>query len=429
MIISNKNNRIEKLALNFMLIFGLFSSYIEFSQIWNVLLLFIFILILAISKDFRTSILNNSSIPFFTIIFFVLLIINIFNSQSYGYIIGNLTQLIKVVIILIIICGIANEDNYIFKDFMMSKFKLINFMWMLNIIVLFIQEKGTGFLIKSKWLAINSYYPDQCSGLFGNSGTHILALFSIFVFVYNSFYITYKENKKNIGLLTAYNYITMIIMLLLSTKNDNNSIFILYLIFICFYFFAKSISQKTQLIKKIINILTYTIISFCILLIIYKIPVINEFINNTLLTRISLVFDDNQNALGSNERLAIYYYSLNNSNGWKMGNGISSWPFDQPNYMGFVHFGLSSIGTITMLGGIWLYIYMLFYYSRIFLGKVKWNEKSIIIYLINILILVILSIFTVILTSGILIFWLALIMNMINKIALNFEKGNIYGRK
>lgn len=429
MIISNKNNRIEKLALNFMLIFGLFSSYIEFSQIWNVLLLFIFILILAISKDFRTSILNNSSIPFFTIIFFVLLIINIFNSQSYGYIIGNLTQLIKVVIILIIICGIANEDNYIFKDFMMSKFKLINFMWMLNIIVLFIQEKGTGFLIKSKWLAINSYYPDQCSGLFGNSGTHILALFSIFVFVYNSFYITYKENKKNIGLLTAYNYITMIIMLLLSTKNDNNSIFILYLIFICFYFFAKSISQKTQLIKKIIKILTYTIISFCILLIIYKIPVINEFINNTLLTRISLVFDDNQNALGSNERLAIYYYSLNNSNGWKMGNGISSWPFDQPNYMGFVHFGLSSIGTITMLGGIWLYIYMLFYYSRIFLGKVKWNEKSIIIYLINILILVILSIFTVILTSGILIFWLALIMNMINKIALNFEKGNIYGRK
>lgn len=311
----------------------------------------------------------------------------------------------------------------------MSKFKLINFMWMLNIIVLFIQEKGTGFLIKSKWLAINSYYPDQCSGLFGNSGTHILALFSIFVFVYNSFYITYKENKKNIGLLTAYNYITMIIMLLLSTKNDNNSIFILYLIFICFYFFAKSISQKTQLIKKIIKILTYTIISFCILLIIYKIPVINEFINNTLLTRISLVFDDNQNALGSNERLAIYYYSLNNSNGWKMGNGISSWPFDQPNYMGFVHFGLSSIGTITMLGGIWLYIYMLFYYSRIFLGKVKWNEKSIIIYLINILILVILSIFTVILTSGILIFWLALIMNMINKIALNFEKGNIYGRK
>ena len=426
MIISNKNNRIEKQVLNFMLIYGLFSSYIEFSQIWNIIILFLFILIIMLSKDFRNSIIKNSNIILFTLVFLTLLGINILNSSSHGYIVGNLTQLTKCVIILLIICGIAHENNSVFKDFLLKKFKLINFMWIINIIVLFIQERGTGFLIKNKWMAINSYYPDQCSGLFGNSGTHILALFSVFVFIYNSFYITYKKNRKNISLITAYNYITMIIMLLLSTKNDNNSIFILYIIFICFYFFAKSISKKTQLLKKIVKVISYTFVGFLVLLVIYKIPNINTFINETLFARINQVFSDNGNALGSNERLAIFYHALNNGNGWKMGNGIDSWPFDQPNYMGFVHFGLSSIGTITMLGGIWIYIYMLFYYSKIFLGKIKWDMRSIIISLTNVLILVILSIYTVILTSSILILWISLIMSIINKVAFNFEKEDTY---
>lgn len=429
MIITNKNNKYEKYILNFMLIYGLFSCYIEFFEIWNLLLVAAFIFLLIISKDFRRSLTNKPGLFILTMLFIFFLFINVLNSTNNEYIISNLTQLAKVLIIFMIICGIAYENNNVFKNFMLDKFKLINLMWILNIIILFIQEKGTGFLIKSKWLAINNFYPDHCSGLFGFSGTHILALFSIFVFIYNNFYITYKENKKNNRLIIIYNIITMVIMLILSTQNDNNAIFLLYFIFLCFYLIEKSQSQKKQLIKKVMNIIGYIAIVLFTLVLIYKIPLINEFINNTLFERMDKVFSDNKSANGSNERLAIFYYSLTDADGWKLGSGIGSWPFDQPNYMGFVHFGLSSIGTITMLGGIWTYIYMILYYSRILIGKNRWNRKKLIIYIINVFILTILSIFTTILTSGILVFWLTLIMTIINSIAFNFEEGEVNEKK
>lgn len=58
-------------------------------------------------------------------------------------------------------------------------------MWIVNLFVLGLQVAGTGFMIKASWMAANSFYADNCTGLFGGSSTHVVMLFTIFITIYN----------------------------------------------------------------------------------------------------------------------------------------------------------------------------------------------------------------------------------------------------
>lgn len=418
MIISNKNKKVEKFFLNFILIMGLLSSYVEFFQIWNLILLISFIIVLLLSSDFRKSYINNVKGVLFLILILIFIFFNIMFTNEKTFVLGNFLQLLKTFIIASSIMAISQEDNSFFKDFILNKFKLLNFFWIANLVVLILQCLGTGFMIKSSWLSINSYYLDQCSGLFGNSGTHILALFSVFIFIYNMYYVenSNSKHKKNINI---YNIITAIIMIICSTFNDNNAIFILYGLFISLYYISMLFYQKKTLSKKMIKIIFLTTVAIVTLVIIYNIPIINSYINNTLLKRIDLLLlKNNQSALGSNERLAIYQYALDHEYGWKLGTGFGSWGFDMPNFHGFPHFGISSIGTITMLTGIWFYLLLTFMFSRIFSGKI--NIKFLFYFILIAFLIVILSIFTPIMTTGILIIWCSLIFSLVYE----YKKGS-----
>ncbi len=412
MRINNKENKIEKLMLNYLLIMGLIGRYIEYSFLWNFGFLMLFLLIFLLSSDFRHSFFSGRKILLFMMLFF-LLFMNATLNDFGDYFFSNLFQIIKVVLLGTTIVSIASEDNLVFEEFINKKIVLLNVFWILNIISLFLQEMGTGFLIKQSWIESNPYLIDHWCGLFGNSGTHVLAIFSIFIFWVDLYYLRLPV-CKNRRLIRAYLFITTSLMFLLSITNDNKSLFILFFIFLIYYILCKIFVKKNNIVIKFVKILSYTLLIFIVLSLLIKIPAVNNLYYNLSKTINSLI-SFNSNAYGSSERLLIFVNSLQNGFGWGFGKGFGAWSLDSPNYLGFTHFGISSIGTIVTLCGIWFYSILVLFWASVFSSIRISKNRKLIINLLNIIILVVMSIYTTIFTDSYLIIWCSLLFCVLIK--------------
>ena len=86
-------------------------------------------------------------------------------------------------------------------------------------------------------MAANSFYADNCTGLFGGSSTHVVMLFTIFITIYN---LECGVNRFRGGwkkkIFCAYVFGTLGLMLLFSTLNDNTAMFIFVPIFLIWYY-------------------------------------------------------------------------------------------------------------------------------------------------------------------------------------------------
>jgi len=247
--------------------------------------------------------------------------------------------------------------EYNIKQILLSYAGIINIIWIVNLIVLCIQLNGTGFLIKDSWLKINSYYLDQCCGLFGNSGTHELAFFSIFVFVYNMCYAS-NCNKRKQSFFICYTIFTCLMMYILSTLNDNKAFLFLFPIVVVLYIFLKVSWGEKNYLSRVKKILLVATVTFIISLILIQIPMINDKVNSVLISISKIINVDYTSAIGGSERLAIFIYALMHGNGWSTGVGLGAYSWTQGKVAYFSYFGLSSIGACTLLGGIWFYILM-----------------------------------------------------------------------
>ena len=153
-----------------------------------------------------------------------------------------------------------------------------------------------------------------------------------------------------------------------------------------------------------------------VILITAYIPTINKYVEKEVYGKIDSVINaTSTDALGSNERLAIVKYSFEHDFGKNNGLGLGVWPFTQPNFLGFQHFGLSSIGSIISLCGIWFYLFLLLFYAYVFSTNEKKSLITKIDFIIVILITVALSIYTVLFISALITFWFALIFTVLNK--------------
>ena len=221
---------VSEISLFYIIIYALFSRYIEHFFIWNGLLFCFFTLnfinIIKKSNDVKNMVMIFSLVGVLTLIF-----LSWACSDTNDYFFKNLKTIIIPLMSSIIIYNISNSPRQSIKKYSI----LINFLWILNIVVLAIQCQGTGFLIKKTWIESNSFYEDQCCGLFGNSGTHELCLFSAFILMYNYYLIRESSNKKEKIILSLFTCITEIYHFILSTKNDNVSVFIVILFFILDY--------------------------------------------------------------------------------------------------------------------------------------------------------------------------------------------------
>lgn len=387
--------------LEFLLIFGLISRYIEFTKGWNILiacgiLLFIYL--------FKNDIDKKTKWLFFSLL--ILGILNVLWTRNFDYLLTNLSTLLPGLCIATTVY-LALHHTDLFSNFLNKNMLVLNTFYIANIIVLFLQVQGTGFLIKEKWLAINTYYLDQCCGLFGNAGTHELGFYTIFMVIYN-FYLTDKipENKRK--LFIGYAVITTLLMLYLSSRNDNMALFVFLPLLVLLYFFLKYF-KKLKLIRINKKYGFFLVSGLVVCIVIGAIFNFDSLFINSVLKRLSrVIFFDFSNIAGSNERLAIPLVALAKGNGWLFGQGLGAWMWHKGNYFGFKHFGLSSIGSFIMLGGIWFYL--LYTYLFTYLSSFKKNKWFQILFFI---LLILVSAYSNVYTSAVSLFWIFMILSLL----------------
>lgn len=409
------NTAPEELYLKFMLLLGLFFGYFEVTAFWNAGIIVLTAWLLITSKSIQ-HVINSQPMPLFLLfLLFGFIIVNIIYMGTGTYLTYNLIQIIRPIIILCGIYYISLEKNNIVYNFLNNNFKLLNLMWIVNLFILGLQVAGTGFMIKASWMAANSFYPDNCTGLFGGSATHVVMLFTIFITIYNlefgikHFYAQWKRKA-----FMFYIFGTLFLMLLFSTLNDNTAMFIFLPIFLAWYYLHKLKVIHIPLFSKVFGILKYAILIAVALLLLQLVPGISDFINTIVLDKLSGVFNfQKTNGLGSVERLAIASDALNRGFGWRLGQGIGAMNINGGGiYAGFLHFGLSSVGSVMYLMGIWNYILITIIYSY-FLSKMKKDNKGL-SFMITIAMVNFLCIYTMFLTATHAIVWAIFIFLILN---------------
>ena len=128
-------------------------------------------------------------------------------------------------------------------------------------------------MIKASWMAANSFYADNCTGLFGGSSTHVVMLFTIFITIYN---LECGVNRFRGGWkkkdFCAYVFGTLGLMLLFSTLNDNTAMFIFVPIFLIWYYLHKLRIVDATLFYKIFDVLKYVFLAILLLFVLQFIP-------------------------------------------------------------------------------------------------------------------------------------------------------------
>ncbi|MBM7869845.1 hypothetical protein JOC70_001315 [Clostridium pascui] len=405
-----KKNIAVLCILEFILFFGFFSRYIEYSGIWNSMLAIGTIVVLGTEKKCRKSFIRNRRFMICLLCTILLIGMGIIFANSNEFLKDNLLTMLYPFLICAIIFSVAYAKSEAVSNFFDMNFYLVNAIWLINLFVLSRQITGSGFMIKSSWLALNGFYADQSCGLFGNSGTHELGLFSIFVLLYNFYYVDFKvESSIKRKACLFYTIITEGMMLYFSTYNENMTLFLLMPIFAIMYILLKIDWTSHNVVKRVSKLGKYFLLMLVMVAIILSVPQQRNYIYEELSARVMKILTFDVSVInGSNERLAIPYYGLTNEWGWKFGKGIGAWRLHKGGYLGFNHFGLSSVGSFINLGGIWFYLLYCFLNAIMLQEICNRGRKSGMFLIVTLCSVILLSIYTVIFTSSVSIIWLAL---------------------
>lgn len=394
------------LILFFISIYGLFSRYIGYTGLWNNIMILIVVYVL-VTNNYKVvrEWISSKAIVVSSVLSISFLIMSVFFTSSNSVLIENLQLILYPALMCFLIWHYNQSDGI--TSFFNNMFVFFNLMWLINLFVLSRQVSGTGFMIKDEWFAINNFYPDQCAGLFGNSGTHELGMFSIFILVYNFYYANYKSRNRK--LILIYTFFSEMLMLIFSTYNENMALFILLPLFGFIYILLKNDWINHNIFNKIVGYGKYIFIAFFLIVIAGLLPGIGEYIQSELFNRISNIFlFDVSLANGSNERLAIPMYALINGFGWMFGSGFGSWGIHLGGFLNFNHFGLNSAGSFIALGGIWFYISYCSLYASTLKEICYRNVAKGNLWFVSMVVIVGLSVYTTIFTSAVSVVWLAL---------------------
>lgn len=408
----------EELYLQFMLLLGLFFGYFEVTAFWNAGVILLTGWLLLASKRIREVVQKNATavLLLFCLAFFIVL--NVIYMGTGTYLSYNLIQIVRPIVILCGIFYISQEKNDIVYNFLSANFGLLNLMWIVNLFVLGLQVAGTGFMIKASWMAANSFYADNCTGLFGGSSTHVVMLFTIFITIYN---LECGVNRFRGGwkkkIFCAYVFGTLGLMLLFSTLNDNTAMFIFVPIFLIWYYLHKLRIVDATLFYKIFDVLKYVFLAILLLFVLQFIPGVSDFINTTVINKIDGVINfENTNGLGSVERLAIASDALNRGFGWKLGQGLGAWNIMGGRYAGFLHFGLSSVGSFIYLMGIWGYLIITILYAY-FMSHMR-SDGAKLSFIVTFAMVNLLCFYTMFLTATHAIVWSIFIFLILNGVGM-----------
>lgn len=412
------NRSPESVYLQFMLLLGLFFGYFEVTAFWNAGIILLTGWLLVASKRVQRMLRQNMVPVLLLIILFGFIVLNVIYMGTGAYLSYNLIQIVRPIVILCAVYYISLEKNNVIYDFLFDNFNLLNLMWIINLFVLGMQVAGTGFMIKASWMAANNFYEDNCTGLFGGSSTHVVMLFTIFITIYNlEFGVKRVATAVKKKVFYIYIFGTLGLMLMFSTLNDNTAMFIFVPIFLIWFYLHKLKTANTKFFNKIFNALKCIILATILLLILQLIPGVSDFINTTVVSKINdVIYFEDTNGLGSVERLAIASDALSRGFGWKLGKGLGAWNVMGGEYAGFVHFGLSSVGTFIYLIGIWGYLIITIVYGY-FLSHMC-SERVKISYIVTFVIVNLLCFYTMFLNATHAIVWSVFIFLTLNSVGM-----------
>lgn len=264
----------------------------------------------------------------------------------------------------------STKENYIFNKLFEMKY-IINAYAIANIVVMILQIFTNRSVYSNK-----TEYWDSISGLFGKYGTPAASLFVSFVVAYDYIFYKYAQDKK----LKSYIWFIVICNFLISAFNDNKTFYLILPVFmVCTQLIignVKAIKNNTlqRYIKFFFKICLAIVVGISTLIILGNIPFIRHFYNQIEYT-INLGWKSTNmlGAEGSSERFGMISYALNNPNIRDSGYGIGRLSWKEQNGLGFVHFGISDIGTFFILGG-WEFIIVLVVFvwislTQLFKGK------------------------------------------------------------
>lgn len=408
----------EELYLQFMLLLGLFFGYFEVTAFWNAGVILLTGWLLLASKRIQKVVQKNATAVLLLFCLVCFIVLNVIYMGTGTYLSYNLIQIVRPIVILCGIFYISQEKNDIVYNFLSGDFGLLNLMWVVNLFVLGLQVAGTGFMIKASWMAANSFYADNCTGLFGGSSTHVVMLFTIFITIYNlEFGINRFRAEWKKKIFCVYVFGTLGLMLLFSTLNDNTAMFIFAPIFLIWYYLHKLRIVDATLFYKIFDVLKYVFLAILLLFVLQFIPGVSDFINTTVMNKIDGVINfENTNGLGSVERLAIASDALNRGFGWKLGQGLGAWNIMGGRYAGFLHFGLSSVGSFIYLMGIWGYLIITILYAY-FMSHMR-SDGAKLSFIVTFTMVNLLCFYTMFLTATHAIVWSIFIFLMLNSVRM-----------
>lgn len=422
-----KSDAFETIMMEYLLILGMFSRWVELSRIWRLGLLLMLVVLMTKKKFTREVGKFLISIWFITPV--ALFVLSGLLGDSREYLFFNLNRISWPLIIATSIEVIAITKPNVIYDVLDKNFYFLNLFWIVNIIVLAIQCSGIPLFIRSSWLELNSFYKDQCCGLFGNSGTHELSAFSIFMIMYDLYQGYYRSKGLKKYVLIGFAFLTALITLVLSTQNDNMAFLFILPTFILLFYLQKAQWSGKKIGKKILRMMKYIIPIIILTIIILQIPAISAFVDEKVIGRIErMIHYSLTGVLGSNVRVAALVYSLTDGRGWTVGYGVGAWPFaegaTQELFHGFSNFGLNSMSTFFMLGGIWLYIASVLLFAR-YLYMASYRTKKTQCYIfVCIGIVVLFTFYTVLFNSLQSMLWL-----MMTFVIFGFCRDSILNKK
>ena len=409
-----RNYILESLFVFYLLMMGLLSGYFDRNVFW-LSGLFCFIVLLLIKKSkYRQEI---GAALFNTPSFYAVVILgcsSIVLGASNQYLAYNLKWWLQVLLVLLGIVIADSDPKYDFRSILKSYFYLLNLFWIANLIIVTIQCTGNGFMIKSEWLDANSFYKDQCAGLFGSCGTHKLSLFAIFMSVYNLSFANDISSGFKRKCLYIYIFATEMWMLYISVLNDNKSLFVLLPVWLLAYYIIhatnETIVKNFYKLAKLVPIIVLLVV--VVIIILNTVPIITSFVQDYVIEAVIKIATLGQSGKkGSIERITIATDAIETGYGLLLGKGLGVAAVSESisgNYLGYMHFSMSSIGTMTTLGGIWFYLSVCLFYTHFFYRFIKLQKRSMARWLLCLFIIMAFTVYTSILETPVVMLWTCL---------------------
>lgn len=353
------------------------------------------LLMFSMFKNYRNYVVPSLLIS--TVLFIIYPFLNwVLLGGTIGFTLRNLYRLLRTLLIIIYFCNLLKYNCSFVLAFLRKCFLLFNLYFLINIPVLILQIQGhyhlAGFHIS---LAGITYMPDLISGTFGLYGTPVLALYSVFLILYNFMYMEMWCKKKYKTLLLAYDGFVLIVSCWVSAQNDNKGFYLILMLFVVCYYIAGNEgklvknSSVTKQIRNVLGISIVIIIVGAVACLSYTyVDMIRENVD-LMIYKFNEGYNNPEHVKGSGERIGMIMFGLSDPFHSIFGYGLGLY-LNRANTLGFVHFGQADFGSYLCLGGL---LYLFFLFSSAYFSFAR-NYKRFAFPLLMVVCFIILSIYT-----------------------------------